>query len=87
MNDMTYELRQQRVGVTGGAGFLGRRVAERLRERGVTDIFIPRSNEFDLTSEQAVSRLFDTARPTTVIHLAAGVGGLGANGGQPGRFF
>ena len=84
---MTYQLNQQRVCVTGGAGFLGRRVVERLRERGVTDIFIPRSNEFDLTSEQAVSRLFDTARPTTVIHLAAEVGGIGANREQPGRFF
>ncbi|UCF69262.1 MAG: GDP-L-fucose synthase, partial [Acidobacteriota bacterium] len=60
---------------------------DRLRERGVADLFVPRSREFDLTHRDAVERMFDAARPHVVIHLAAEVGGIGANRAQPGRFF
>ena len=84
---MASYLANKRVCVTGGAGFLGRTVCERLREHGVADLFVPRSNQFDLTDAQAVARLFDTAEPGVVIHLAAEVGGIGANRRSPGRFF
>jgi GDP-L-fucose synthase len=79
----------KRIVVTGGAGFLGRAVRRVLRNRGVPDeaIFVPRKRDFDLTVEADVERLYDTARPEIVIHLAAEVGGIGANMAQPGRFF
>ncbi len=83
------DLTQQRITVTGGAGFLGRVVVAKLKERGVAaeNIFIPRRKDFDLTRVEDVARLYDTARPTVVIHLAAEVGGIGANRAHPGRFF
>ena len=83
------DLTQERICVTGGAGFLGRFVCDRLRARGVTDdnLFIPRRRDYDLTREVDVRRLYDDAKPTVVIHLAAEVGGIGANRDQPGRFF
>ena len=80
-------LSTKRVCVTGGAGFLGRVVCARLQTLGVGEPFIPRSAEFDLTDPAAVSRMFDAARPEIVIHLAAEVGGIGANRNHPGRFF
>lgn len=78
---------RQKVVVTGGAGFLGRAVCAELRTAGARDIFIPRSREFDLTNAGAVVRMYDAAQPNVVIHLAAEVGGIGANQSQPGRFF
>ena len=83
------DLSSQRIVVTGGAGFLGRAVCRVLRERGVAAdrIVVPRRREFDLTVESAVERLYETARPDVVIHLAAEVGGIGANMAHPGRFF
>jgi len=77
----------KRIVVTGGAGFLGRVVCDRLRSAGCRDIFVPRRAEYDLTSESAVRRLYDAARPNVVLHLAAEVGGIGANRENPGRFF
>lgn len=76
-----------RVVVTGGAGFLGSHVVECLRLRGASEIFIPRSREYDLVQLDAVKRLFRDARPDVVIHLAARVGGIEANRLNPGRFF
>ncbi len=73
--------------VTGGAGFLGSPVCRLLRERGAREVIVPRSAQYDLTDEAAVARLFEDARPEVVLHLAAEVGGIGANRDNPGRFF
>lgn len=77
----------RRVAVTGGAGFLGRYVVEKLAERGCRDIFVPRSRQYDLTQAPQVCKLYEDFRPDIVIHLAAVVGGIGANQKNPGRFF
>jgi len=83
------DLSTKRIVVTGGAGFLGRAVRRVLATRGVTDdrIVVPRRRDFDLTVERDVVRLYETTRPEVVIHLAAEVGGIGANMAHPGRFF
>ncbi len=75
--------------VTGGAGFLGSFLCERLRRRGVSNdrLVVPLIQDCDLTHEQAVRRLYTDVRPDVVIHLAAEVGGIGANRASPGRFF
>src|SRR5437763_15351278 len=77
----------KRVVVTGGAGFLGSFVVEKLRQNGCRDIFIPRSKEYDLVKMESVKRLYSDARPDMVIHLAGVVGGIGANQANPGTFF
>jgi GDP-L-fucose synthase len=76
----------RRVCVTGGAGFLGSYVVGRLREAGA-EVFIPRRAEFDLREKEQIRRMYDAARPEMVIHLAAVVGGIGANRDNPGRYF
>jgi GDP-L-fucose synthase len=76
-----------RVMVTGGAGFLGTRVVERLRERGVPVVFVPRSRDYDLRRRDDIQRALKDASPQLVIHLAARVGGIGANLVHPAEFF
>jgi GDP-L-fucose synthase len=77
----------QRVVVTGGAGFLGSYVVAKLKARGVEHIFIPRSRDYDLVQGEAVRRLYADTQPDLVIHLAAVVGGIGANRDNPGKYF
>lgn len=84
---MTDYFARRRIVVTGGAGFLGSFVVEALRARGATEIVVPRSHDYDLTDMGAVQRLYRDARPDLVLHLAARVGGIGANQQNPGKFF
>ena len=73
--------------VTGGAGFLGRRVVERLQLAGVGEVFVPRRSEYDLRDRAAIRAALEHNKPDVVIHLAAVVGGIGANRANPGTFF
>jgi GDP-L-fucose synthase len=77
----------KRVLVTGGAGFLGTWMVKRLRAAGCQSITVPRRHDVDLVQEAAVRQLYETVRPDIVIHLAARVGGIGANREHPGGFF
>ena len=79
--------KQKRVVVTGGSGFLGSAVVNKLRFRGCQNIIVPRSSNYDLRDQGAIVRLYKDAQPEVVIHLAAVVGGIGANRANPGRFF
>jgi GDP-L-fucose synthase len=81
------DLSNKRILVTGGAGFLGHHLITRLVRAGYHGIFAPRRSEYDLTILDAIERMFDAYRPEIVIHLAAAVGGIGANRANPGRFF
>ncbi len=82
-------LTRERIVITGGTGFLGRRLQAVLLQRGVAaeHLRIPTHDRFDLTCEADVARMVETMDPTVVIHLAAEVGGIGANRANPGRFF
>lgn len=84
---MALELRSSKVLVTGGGGFLGAHVIEQLEREGATEIFAPRSAEYDLTNQAETRRLFESYRPDLVFHLAARVGGIFANQKSPGTFF
>src|SRR5689334_15689842 len=77
----------QRVLVTGGGGFLGKPLVEQLRARGCRDVAAPRSSEYDLRRLDDVTRIYRDVKPTLVIHLAAVVGGIGANRARPAEFF
>ena len=81
------DLTQQRILVTGGAGFVGRYLVQALQQRGCTQVAAPRKQQYDLRREQDVARVIADLRPEVVIHLAAVVGGIGANRTQPGTFF
>ena len=78
---------ERRVMVTGGGGFLGTAVVGRLRASGAGEVFVPRSHDYDLRTRDGVDRALADGRPDLVIHLAAVVGGIGANRENPGRFF
>ncbi len=79
--------KNKRILLTGGAGFLGSSVSKKLKERGCKDIFIPRSRDYDLVEMDAVKRVYRDAKADIVVHLAAKVGGIGANRLNPGKFF
>ena len=83
------DLSCERIVITGGDGFLGRHLQQRLKEAGADEkqMLIPLIDDFDLTREADVVRMYDEMEPTVVIHLAAEVGGIGANRENPGRFF
>src|SRR6266511_3146784 len=84
---MNIDLTTKRIMVTGGAGFLGSRVVAHLRSIGCGEITVPRKAGYNLVDRDAVRQAIVDARPEVIIHLAAVVGGIGANRGSPGRFF
>lgn len=84
---MTDSIRGKRIVVTGGAGFLGKPLCAKLKAAGAAELFVPRRKDYDLTQPEAVRKLYDDAKPQVVVHLAAEVGGIGANRENPGRFF
>lgn len=79
--------KDKRVLVTGGAGFLGRAVVGLLKDKGCRHIFVPRQKDYDLRQESAIKRVLKDSNPDIVLHLAAVVGGIGANQRHPGKFF
>ena len=78
---------QRRVCVTGGAGFLGSYVVEKLKSRGASEVFVPHIEDYDLVQKESILKMLDDAKPDIVIHLAANVGGIGANRAHPAQFF
>ena len=85
--DKALDLATKRICVTGGAGFLGTHLIRRLKEHGAREIFVPQYPEYDFVREADIIRMIDTVKPDIIIHLAAKVGGIGANREKPGEFF
>lgn len=81
------DLSRKKIVVTGGAGFLGRHLLRRLKCADCQSVFVPVAKDYDLTRIDAIERLFNEHRPDVLIHMAAVVGGIGANRANPGRFF
>ncbi len=81
------DLSSKTILLTGGSGFLGRHVLAALHAEGARNVIVPRKSQYDLTQEEAVARVYRDHRPHVVIHLAAIVGGIGANREKPGQFF
>ncbi|MGV8026790.1 MAG: GDP-L-fucose synthase family protein [Anaerolineaceae bacterium] len=86
MSENKYSM-EKRFCVTGGAGFLGQVVVRKLKERGAQEIFIPNIEDYDLTQITSIQKMLDDSKPDVIIHLAAQVGGIGANREHPGEFF
>jgi len=80
-------LRNKRILVTGGSGFLGSYVVKNLKKKGSDKIFVPRSADYNLVEMESVRRVYKDSKADIVIHLAAKVGGIGANKSNPGKFF
>jgi GDP-L-fucose synthase len=80
-------LKDKKIVVTGGAGFLGSYIIDKLQQRGCKNIFIPKIEEYDFVNLESVRKMYNNAKPDIVIHLAALVGGIGANRENPGKFF
>lgn len=87
MNENKLELSRKRICITGGNGFLGSFVQESLKKRNASDLFIPRQTDYDLRNREAILRMLEDAKPEVIIHLAANVGGIGANMQRPAEFF
>jgi GDP-L-fucose synthase len=84
---MAEHVRDRRIMLTGGSGFLGAKVRDRLEAAGAAEVSIVRRSDYDLTDAAAVAQAYEELRPDTVVHLAAEVGGIGANRDNPGRYF
>ena len=85
--EKVFELAEKRICVTGGAGFLGTYLIEYLRQRGVEKIFVPKIEDYDLVQQDAIQQMLKDSNPEVIIHLAAHVGGIGANREHPAEFF
>ncbi len=86
MSEINY-WQSRRFCVTGGAGFLGSFIVQKLTERGAKDVFIPKIEDYDLVQPRDIQRMLEDSRPDVIIHLAAQVGGIGANREHPAEFF
>jgi len=81
------DIKNKRICITGGAGFLGSHLIENLKSKGCENIFVPHIENYDLTTEKDIIKMYQDAKPDIVIHLAAVVGGIGANREHPGSFY